>query len=333
MIDDKIKNNKNLGIQILRSLLCFWVVLNHCSHINKSTKIGKILFKYRMHVPCFILMAFYFSNKIFISGKVIKIKNRFERLLIPYFILPIIVLIINNVLYSFTSISPLGRTLTIKDLFYQYIFGRCIVPVFWFQFYIIWSTLLFIIISFLSGKNFIIIIIHIFFISYFLQYSNLNYKYFSSFIHMIKYSLGSFVEMLPISASGCLMSSLNIFNLINNRVKSIYISLLCLYLILYYDVFKFINSVSFGGIALNFGSIFIFIIFYMIPLNYIKSKNIINIILAITNYTQGIYCFHMITYDILSKKINTINYGGFKGCILLYIFCYLLSYLCYKLQK
>lgn len=148
---------------------------------------------------------------------------------------------------------------------------------------------------------------------------------------MIKYSLGSFVEMLPISASGCLMSSLNIFNLINNRVKSIYISLLCLYLILYYDVFKFINSVSFGGIALNFGSIFIFIIFNMIPLNYIKSKNIINIILAITNYTQGIYCFHMITYDILSKKINTINYGGFKGCILLYIFCYLLSYLCYKL--
>ena len=124
--------NRNLGIQILRSLLCFWILLNHCLNKNNNKKLCTILFKYRMHVPCFILIAFYFSNKIIISRNIINIKKRLERLLIPYFILPIIILIINNILYNYTSFSLFGRILNIKDLFYQYLFGRKLIPVFWF---------------------------------------------------------------------------------------------------------------------------------------------------------------------------------------------------------
>ena len=114
--------NRNLGIQILRSLLCFWILLNHCLNKNNNKKLCTILFKYRMHVPCFILIAFYFSNKIIISRNIINIKKRLERLLIPYFILPIIILIINNILYNYTSFSLFGRILNIKDLFYQYLY-------------------------------------------------------------------------------------------------------------------------------------------------------------------------------------------------------------------
>ena len=325
--------NRNLGIQILRSLLCFWILLNHCLNKNNNKKLCTILFKYRMHVPCFILIAFYFSNKIIISRNIINIKKRLERLLIPYFILPIIILIINNILYNYTSFSLFGRILNIKDLFYQYLFGRKLIPVFWFQFYIIWSTLLFIIISFLFGKKFSIIIIHIFFISYIIQYSNFNYKYFSNFSNQVKYSLGCFAEMLPISATGCILSSQNTFSLINNKINAIYFSIICLFLIFFYDVFKFIKSISFSGISLNVGSILLFIIFYLVPLNYIKSITFKNIISTLTNCTQGIYSLHITTMHILSKKIIIFKYGSLKSCIFLYIFCYLISYFGYKLTK
>lgn len=332
MLNDKIMNNRNFGIQILRSLLCFWIILNHClNHNNKE--LSKILFKYRMHAPCFILIAFYFSNNTIVSRNIIKIKKRFERILIPYFILPILILILNNALYIFTSFGSFGRILNIKDLFYQYLFGRRIIPVFWFQFYLIWSTLFFIIISLLFRKKFSIIIIHIFLISYFLQYSNINFKLFSSFGPDIKYSIGSFVEMLPISATGCFISSLNIFRLINNNIKAIYISIISLYLILFYEAFKFIPTISFSGIVLNVGSVFLFIIFYLFPLNNIKSTILQNILLAVTNYTQGIYSLHLITKVILNPKIKIIENGSFNGCLFLYIFCYMISFLGYKLTK
>ena len=325
--------NRNLGIQILRSLLCFWIVLNHCLNKNKNKKLSSILFKYRMHVPCFILTAFYFSNKIIISRNIINIKKRLERLLIPYFILPIMILIINNILYNYASFSLFGRILNIKDLYYQYLFGRKFIPVFWFQFYIIWSTLLFIIISFVFRKKFSIIIIHIFFTSYVIQYSNFNYKYFSNFSPQVEYSLGCFVEMLPISVTGCMLSSHEIFSLINDKIKAIYFSIMCLFLIFFYDVFKFIKSISFSGISLNVGSILLFIIFYLIPFNYIKSTTFKNIILILTNCTQGIYSLHMTTMKFLSQIIIIFKYGSFISCIFLYIFCYLISYFGYKLTK
>jgi len=332
MLDDKKIIKRNLGIQILRSLLCFWVLLNHCYNPN-SQKLRKIVFKYRLHVPTFILISFYFSNKIFCCLSVTKIKNRFERLLIPYFILPIIILIINNLLYIFTSFGSFGKILNIKDLFYQYLFGRDIIPTFWFQFYLLWSTTLFIIISFLFKEKFSIIIIHIFLISYYFQYSNVNYKYFSSFISIVKYSLGSFLEMLPISVSGCLISSLNIFSLIKHNIITIYISLLSLFLILYFEVFRPIPKISFSGVVLNISSVFLFIIFYISPLNYIKSTTITKIILTATKYTQGIYSLHMFLKLILNPKIKMVKYGTFNGCIFLYIFCYIISFIGNKITK
>ena len=334
MINDKMVNNLNLGIQILRSLLCFWVVLNHCLNPNNK-KLEKILFKYRIHVPCFILMAFYFSHKIIISRNIIRIKKRFERLLIPYFILPIIILIINNLLYSYTSFGSFGRILNKKDLFEQYLFGRSIIPPFWFQFYLIWSTTLFIIISFLikDKERFSMIIMHIFLISYFLQYSKLNFKYFTSFKPIVQYSVGSFVEMLPISATGCFMSSLNFFKLVTNSKKVIYFSTISLILILVFDIFKSIYSISFSGIALNVGSIFLFIIFYLLPFNYIKNTSITNSILLFSNYTQGIYSLHMTAELILAPKIKIVKSSSFIGCVFLYIFCYMISFFGYKLTK
>ena len=88
-----MKENKiNLGIEILRMILCFWVVSFHCAG-NINNKNYKILNTF-FHVPTFMLISFYLSYKIIFSQEIQKLKIRFCRLLLPYIIIPIIYLLI-----------------------------------------------------------------------------------------------------------------------------------------------------------------------------------------------------------------------------------------------
>ena len=111
------------------------------------------IFRIRLHVSCFILISFYFSYKIISERNTIKIKKRFERLLIPYFIFPIIVSLINNFSFHYFNFSIFRRNINFHDLFIQFAVGRQFILVFWFQFFLIWTSLLFIIISFLFKKS------------------------------------------------------------------------------------------------------------------------------------------------------------------------------------
>jgi fucose 4-O-acetylase-like acetyltransferase len=83
----KIKE-RNVGLQILRMLLCFWVLLFHC--LRKS---DFILFKFiktkKFHVPCFFFISFFYFYPTIEYRDSIKMKSRLERLFIPYTIWPI----------------------------------------------------------------------------------------------------------------------------------------------------------------------------------------------------------------------------------------------------
>ena len=54
--------NKNLGIELLRMVLSFWVVLFHCLRLN-NRYLRNIIKKKVFHVPTFILISFYFLYK------------------------------------------------------------------------------------------------------------------------------------------------------------------------------------------------------------------------------------------------------------------------------
>lgn len=88
--------NKNIGVELLRMLLCFWIVTCHTC-IFKNEKLVKIV-NSKFHVPCFMIISYYFYYKNLYNRNIEKIKSRFERLLLPYIIWPILVLIINNIL-------------------------------------------------------------------------------------------------------------------------------------------------------------------------------------------------------------------------------------------
>ena len=99
---EKEKRNINLGIQILRFLLCLWVLIIHCSYIENR---HKKYFGKGFHVPTFILLSFYFFYNNINRRNIPKIILRFQRLLIPYILWPIIILLVNNFLISFFSVG------------------------------------------------------------------------------------------------------------------------------------------------------------------------------------------------------------------------------------
>ena len=83
---------RNNGIEILRMILCFWVVLFHFlgrSH-NSECKIIANFSKKMYHVPCFFFISFYFLFPIIKTKNLTKMKLRLERLFIPYLGWPII---------------------------------------------------------------------------------------------------------------------------------------------------------------------------------------------------------------------------------------------------
>ena len=143
------------GIEILRVILCFWVITYHYSG-------KKIQFKYKIithfyHVPTFFFISFYLTYKIFIQKSIIKIKQRFERLIIPYTTIPIIFLIIK----FFSSNFKKNIKKILLDLYVQYITGYYFYIHLWFVQNLIIYTIVFGIIFFFQKK-----IIYLFFKCY-----------------------------------------------------------------------------------------------------------------------------------------------------------------------
>ena len=92
------KKKLYLGIQILRAFLSFHILVFHCiNYLNYKSKILKvILTNVNIDLIIFFIISFYFSYNSLISGEILKIKQRINRLIIPYIIWPILFFSIQN---------------------------------------------------------------------------------------------------------------------------------------------------------------------------------------------------------------------------------------------
>ena len=152
-------------------ILCFWIVFNHCSIIKKQHL--KYLTR-SFHVPTFILLCFFFYFHIISRRNIPKIISRFQRLSIPFILWPIIILLINNFLISKFSLGQFETKLTIKDFFIQILIGAKYHLIFWFQFNLLFLSLLFTIISFAFKKKLLKLLKLFGIISFYLTISGLN---------------------------------------------------------------------------------------------------------------------------------------------------------------
>ena len=75
---------KYLGIQILRTIFCFHIVIFHCINHNlyQNKIIRLIINDVSNDLTIFFMISFFFSSNYFISRNIHRIKQRFQRLLI-----------------------------------------------------------------------------------------------------------------------------------------------------------------------------------------------------------------------------------------------------------
>ena len=325
MEDIYINKKVNYSLELLRLILSFWVVIQHCYKYSYKLNKGKF------HVPIFMIMSFYFYYNTLKTKSNIKIKQRFQRILIPYIIWPILLFVCNNILFKLFKFSQFNKKLLLKDLLHQLIFGSKYHPNFYFLFNLIFFTLLFTIMSFFFKKSFIFIFQILLIISYIFQYSYWNLYFFSKYSNFILYSLGHILEFLPFAVVGITLRYLGIITKLKTvKGFAIFFSIAILFLILKFDIFTRITGFFYPGFLLNIGSICTFIIFSLFSF---KNKKIIFLLKIITKFTGGIYYIHMIIVSFLIRKILFIKNKTFKGSIFIYIICYIICYLGNKLSN
>ena len=338
-IKRKRKNNNNpiiktkalLGVEILRVILCFTVVLDH---LYQNTNFQKYHYIIYYHIPTFFIISFYFNHKTFCSFNIKKIKGRLERLFIPYLCWSIISWMINVIYFEVFKIKCIH---SFKYLLIHFIDGHQFNYALWFQNILILMTLLFLIIIFLFRNYYIIILLIFYIIAYISQYTGFNYNFFKkNFTVNSGATFGRFAEMLPNAVTGYFIAYIGILNKSNKfRNYSFYMSIIILLLLTKYHGFDYIKTFKYGGIRLNICALCIFIIFSLLSLQNIKNRLFIRIIKQITSYTGGIYFIHrLLGFGHFCKKFfQPIKKGNFLGCIIIYLICYIISLIMSALLK
>lgn len=318
----KINSKLNLGIELLRFILCLWIVVVHCS---KRTKNNIKLFTKGFHVPTFFMLSFYFYYPTLCDKNINKIKARFKRLIYPYLFWPVITLLLNNILIKFTSLSKYRNALSIKDYFIQIFFGTKYCKIFWFQFNLIFLSHCLTIFSFIFNKNILNIILSFGFISLYIHFSGINTGFFNSYSELIKISLGTLIELFPLCSIGCIFSSFGLLQKIKNLSFNVrLIFFFGIYLLFKYELFISYKGYMYPNVLLNiFSSSFLLLSFG--SLNLRNSKTSTNIIQFITKFTGGIYYIHpnIIKFILFYLQSKDSYFRSFFT----YIFCYLICFI------
>ena len=322
----QIQNTFNFGIAFLKVFLAFDVIRSHNFNMQSTnnTLLRFCLRKRRIHVPSFFIISFFFMHKEFISLNINKYAKRIERLIIPYFIWPITIWILNNIFnYLFNTTFPSS----LIDLKYQIFWGNNFIMQLWFQWDLIIITILFFIILFLFKTNYLLITHLLAILAYFMQYSGINLNFYNSLGIEKRECLGRFTEAIPYTVTGFSLASLGIIKRIKNcKINTFIFSVLIYILIEKYYVFSKVNGIAYSGIKLNISSICIIFIFSLFPSEKIKNSLIKVIFKNITNFTAGIFYLHWTIIIYLKDYIKIIEKGCFSGLIIIYLFCYIISF-------
>ena len=324
MISNQVKQKKNIniGIELLRSALCLWIVIHHTANYKKEHK--KYLQK-KFHVPTFFVLSFYFYYPT-VSRRIIKkVKSRFERLLYPYIFWPIMTLIINNILIKYTSLVKSRAKITIKDFFIQLLFGTKYCKIFWFQFNLIFISFCLTIFSLIFKESLLIILQYLGIISLYINLLGINFNFFISYNLLIRISLGTLIEIIPLAVIGCIFSSLNLLSKIKKlKLYTQLILFFMIYLMFQYDLFIFYKGFMYSNILLYIFSSTILLLSFG-SLNFNNLNKLTDLIKVATQFTGGIYYIHpnFIKYVLFFTKIRRTYFIAF----IIYYTCYIICFI------
>ena len=206
--------------------------------------------------------------------------------------------------------------------------------VLWFQYNLIFATLLIVIIIFLSLNNSISIMFNLCIFAFYFQYSNINYNIFSKYGYYKQYTFGRFSEIIPYCIIGFIIPFLKLLIILRKyRIYSIYLLSLFFFFLLKYQAFIFIKGFLYQGIELVIKSSLVFLISLLIPYEKITNKYYINTIKIVTGYTSGIYFLHTNVHKWMKNCISSIKNGTLSGSIIIYIISYFISLIGAKIVR
>ena len=327
---------RNYGIEILRMILCFWVVLFH--YLKEFDYVFLLKLKQKMfHVPSFFFISFFFLFPIIRTKNTKQMILRLERLMIPYLGWPIIVWSLHNIFSLLFKNLLYGHLISFGKLIKQLIVGRIFMVQLWFLFNLLFFTISLFILSFLLDiKKIIAITQLIAILSYFLQYSKYNYLFFDQYKDSVSHSVGHFVESFPIASTAFIFNFTDVLGKLKSlRILAIFYCIIFNFFIYNYCIFMNIElygkKYNYNGFDKNLFAIFSFVCFYLIPFEKLHSQILNKIIKIITKYTLGIYCIHTKIIFLMRKFFHTKS--SFKGCIIIYFVSYLTSFIGDKLSR
>ena len=332
MEDLNKKREFNYGIALLRTLMCFEVVLCHFW----TTDVPKVLMPFSvlrgLAVPVFMFLSFFLTEHTFLEYNKNKAKKRIWRVIYPQIGWALIYWL------GYTIAQFIFKDIDVKfsDLWWQMFTGHSprLNASMWFQTVLIVLTAIYIFIfKFFIPKKGILITYVMMFVAFVIQYSGINFKLFDSLRYELKYPLGRFCEMIPYATVGFSCAYYNAFEKAKKTrlFSTIMFGLASVFLLEY----SFINSALGFGYSTNNCLLLGFFVIgfaYLIPLEKLPQK-VKNILKFLTQYTLGIYCMHRIIADFLKlifSKLD-ISIDSFLLCIITYICGFFVSFLMYKI--
>ena len=213
------------------------------------------------------------------------------------------------------------KHIAIRDILTQILIGSKIYPIFWFQFNLIFLSLLFTLISFFTQKNSLKVIIFIGIISFFLHISKISYNFFINYKEFFGRNIGTLIELIPMAVMGCIISSIYI------RLRKEYLSLyshciliLIIIILFQYNIFIQQPGFVYPNVSLNiFASTNLFLFFSSLTFQRIKDEKYKSIIRNITNFTGGIYYTHPIFRDYLQRYFLFFKKKSYLTALIIYI--------------
>ena len=317
-----VQKDINIGIQILRMIYCFLVVVVHFGKADRALYNFSWVY-IDFYVTSFFLISFYFSYNTFSSRYIVKIKERFLRLLFPYILWPILIYIRHN----FDNIKQGRITENILKRFYiQYLLGNNIHGILWFlfNFNLILITLFICIIIFMFKDYHMYALYVVFILVTIYNYTKFHNEFMNSFHRSpIQHSLEIINETIIFSITGCILASFDLLNCLIKLNKYIFIFFTPIFYIVKWHQEVFDLLPRFNVVFNDFFISSIFIFFGTLPFHLCKDSFINKIINIISRHTGGIYYLHTECYDILINRYNLWSHGTFGCCMFVYFATYI----------
>lgn len=323
------KAEKNYGVSLLKAIMCFEVV---CCHFLDSSAIPLWQYPFSMlktsAVPIFMMLSFLLCRGSVTGGDTGALKNRCRRLLWPQIGWALVYYLVCSLLKLLEG----GGVVGLDALLWQLATGSSeqLNSAMWFQTDLIILTVV-ISLLFVWRRDWLSygILLGLGAVCLWLQYNGMNFALFEPLRPELKFSIGRIVEVWPFAAVGICLFSPGFLK----KIKEHWLLgcsgglLICVVSLIVKKPCTLYDSFGYAGLHILLGAVGMVVLFYSLPLEKLGSR-VLKIIDALSRFTLGTYCMHMLLAKILYPVFTRLGLPtmGLGHCVLLFVLTYLVSW-------